>query len=68
MKEKKTKPQKFVVSNTYDSAKFNLEKYFLFGASSKTEDDGKIGIYGTGLKYAIAVFLRNDIDFDCRPY
>lgn len=63
MKEKKTKPQKFVVSNTYDPAKFNLEKYFLFGASSKKEDDGKIGIYGTGLKYAIAVFLRNDIDF-----
>jgi hypothetical protein len=35
----------------------------LMGASTKTDDPTKIGQFGTGLKYAIAYFLRNDIDF-----
>lgn len=33
----------------------------LLGASSKREDSGKIGFFGSGFKYAIAVLLRNNI-------
>lgn len=40
------------------------EKAFtLIGASSKREDASKIGFFGSGLKYAIAVLLKNEIDF-----
>ncbi len=35
----------------------------LMGASTKTDDPTKIGQFGTGLKYAIAYFIRNDVDF-----
>lgn len=34
----------------------------LMGASSKRGDEGKIGFFGTGNKYAISCFLRNGID------
>ena len=34
----------------------------LFGLSTKTGDDTKIGQWGSGLKYAIAKFLREDIE------
>jgi len=34
----------------------------LLGASSKRDDSGKIGFFGSGFKYAIAVLLRNNID------
>ena len=33
----------------------------LMGASTKRGDDGKIGFFGTGNKYALACFLRNEI-------
>lgn len=36
---------------------------FLMGASTKTEDNTKIGQFGTGLKYSLAWLLRNNIDF-----
>jgi hypothetical protein len=35
----------------------------LIGASTKTGDATKIGEFGTGLKYAIAFFIRKKIDF-----
>jgi hypothetical protein len=35
----------------------------LFGASTKRGDNSKIGFFGSGLKYAIAVLLREKIDF-----
>jgi hypothetical protein len=35
----------------------------LMGASTKTDDPKKIGQFGTGLKYAISYFLRNEIKF-----
>jgi len=34
---------------------------FLMGASTKNEN--QIGYFGTGIKYAMCYFLRNDIDF-----
>lgn len=36
---------------------------FLMGASTKKEDNTKIGQFGTGLKYAISYFLRESIPF-----
>lgn len=33
--------------------------FTLLGASSKRDDDSKIGFFGSGLKYALAVLLRN---------
>lgn len=40
-----------------------LNAFKLLGASSKRGDAGKIGYFGTGLKYAIAVLLRQNIEF-----
>lgn len=40
-----------------------VNAFKLLGASSKRGDDSKIGYFGTGLKYALAVLLREDIDF-----
>ena len=37
--------------------------FILMGASTKRDDKSKIGHFGTGLKYAIAYLLRNNIDF-----
>ena len=37
------------------------EAFTLLGASSKEDDDSKIGFFGSGNKYAIACFLRNNI-------
>lgn len=34
----------------------------LIGSSTKRDDDDKIGMYGSGNKYALAWFLRNNID------
>lgn len=35
------------------------EAYTIVGLSSKRNDDSKIGMFGTGTKYAIAVLMRN---------
>lgn len=40
-----------------------VNAFKLLGASSKRGDSSKIGFYGTGLKYAIALMLREDIPF-----
>jgi hypothetical protein len=40
-----------------------VNAFKLLGASSKRGDASKIGFYGTGLKYAIALMLREDIEF-----
>jgi len=37
----------------------------LLGASTKRDDDSKIGFFGSGLKYAIAYLVRNNIEFHC---
>lgn len=40
-----------------------VNAFKLLGASSKRGDNSKIGYYGTGLKYAIALLLRENIPF-----
>lgn len=40
-----------------------INAFKLLGASSKRGDSAKIGYFGTGLKYAIAVMLREGIAF-----
>lgn len=40
----------------------NVEFFQLMGVSTKTEDPTKIGQHGTGLKYSVCYFLRNNID------
>lgn len=40
-----------------------VNAFKLLGASSKRDDTSKIGYFGTGLKYAIAVMLRQGIEF-----
>lgn len=37
--------------------------FTLIGASSKRNDETKIGYFGSGLKYSISALLRNDISF-----
>lgn len=39
----------------------NIEFFLLMGVSTKSDDPTKIGEHGTGLKYALAYFLRNEI-------
>lgn len=43
------------ISNT---GELELNAIMLMGASTKREDDTKIGMFGTGFKYAIAVLIR----------
>src|SRR5207302_1267275 len=40
-----------------------VNAFKLLGASNKRGDSAKIGYFGTGLKYAIAVMLRQGIEF-----
>lgn len=40
-----------------------VNAFKLLGASSKRDDNTKIGFYGTGLKYAIVLMLREGIAF-----
>jgi len=35
----------------------------LIGASTKRNDNSKIGFFGSGLKYSVAFMMRNNIDF-----
>lgn len=40
-----------------------LNAFKLLGASTKREVEGKIGFFGTGLKYSVALMLREGINF-----
>lgn len=43
--------------------RIQAEAFTLLGASSKRDDNTKIGFFGSGLKYAIAYMLREKVDF-----
>ena len=45
-----------------NSGEVDINAFKLLGASSKEDDDTKIGFWGSGLKYALAVLLRNDVE------
>lgn len=44
-----------------NDGEIDVNAFKLIGASSKETDDTKIGFWGSGLKYAIAVLLRHNI-------
>jgi len=46
-----------------NSGEIEQNAFKLIGASSKRNDDTKIGFFGSGLKYAMAFLLRENIDF-----
>lgn len=46
-----------------NKGEIDVDALMLLGATSKRGDDSKIGYFGSGLKYALAVLLRNKIDF-----
>lgn len=46
-----------------NKGEIDVNAFRLLGASSKEEDDSKIGFFGSGLKYAVSLFLREGIDF-----
>ncbi len=41
----------------------NPQAFILLGASTKRDDNSKIGFFGSGLKYSVAYLLRNKIKF-----
>jgi len=41
----------------------NSSAFTLIGATTKRNDETKIGLYGSGNKYAISALIRNNIDF-----
>lgn len=40
-----------------------VNAFELIGASTKVDDDTKIGMFGSGMNYAVAWLLRNKVDF-----
>lgn len=46
-----------------NDGEIDINAILLLGASSKRGDSSKIGFFGSGLKYALAVLLKNNIPF-----
>lgn len=46
-----------------NKGEIDLNALILMGGSTKREDDTKVGFFGSGNKYAIALMLRKDIKF-----
>lgn len=44
-----------------NNGRIHTEDLTLIGSSTKREDDGKIGMFGSGWKYALSWLLRNDL-------
>ena len=41
----------------------DIRAFSLVGATSKRNDNSKIGMFGSGLKYTLSYLLNNNIDF-----
>jgi len=52
---------KIVISN---QGEIVAEDLMLIGSSTKRDQVGKIGMFGSGWKYALAWFLRNDVEIE----
>ena len=46
-----------------NEGEIDINSFLLIGATSKRNNNDKIGYFGSGLKYAISVLLRNKIPF-----
>lgn len=46
-----------------NDGEIDTNAFLLIGASTKRDDQSKIGFFGSGLKYSLAVLLRNQINF-----
>ena len=46
-----------------NDGEIETNSFELIGASTKRNDSGKIGFFGSGLKYSIAYMMRKEIDF-----
>jgi len=46
-----------------NEGEIEINSFELIGASTKREDDTKIGFFGSGLKYSIAYMMRKNISF-----
>jgi hypothetical protein len=46
-----------------NDGEIETNSFELIGASTKRDNSGKIGFFGSGLKYSIAYMMRNGIDF-----
>ncbi len=46
-----------------NDGEIETNSFELIGASTKRGETGKIGFFGSGLKYSIAYMMRNKIDF-----
>ena len=46
-----------------NDGEIEINSFELIGASTKRGEPGKIGFFGSGLKYSIAYMMRNGIDF-----
>ena len=46
-----------------NEGEIDINSFLLVGATNKRNDDKKIGYFGSGLKYAMSVLLRNKIPF-----
>lgn len=49
--------------NIKNYTEIESQAFTMIGASTKRDDDSKIGFFGSGLKYSIAVLLNHGIDF-----
>lgn len=46
-----------------NDGEIEINSFELIGASTKRDQSGKIGFFGSGLKYSIAYMIRNNISF-----
>ena len=60
-----TKTKKYIL--VQNDEEIDILAFNLIGASTKRDDDNKIGFFGSGLKYSLAYALRNNIEIKIAP-